>query len=952
MTKERKKVAAGIAVLSLLSSMFMAMPVLADSAGDDMPNAPLGVYYNVNNWDGYTKDDFSITYSDEAKEGNYSLNINNINEVANRKILTKVPLKTTIKTGDTYKISFWIKTTNTEGGYALIGSSEVALTGLKPSAVNEWVYCETETTLTADATGFQFSTWKHQRYIDDLCICKKNADGTYGENVVLNGNFETIKVRNDNTKTPIGWSTKYNGPKSSTMASQNTFIARSDADSHSGDYAMLVNVQQELDNTSFFVQTAMDEGLENGTPYRLEVYIKNIEDSPRASIRNSGGNLPNGWGALRKASGTLDKNEWYKVTLDFNGDSAEDEIICFSFWPQGAAFIDDVSVYELDSEGNPTGENRIINGGFEAVNESGFSQETRYLTNKPFTVMPKTIEATINVQAEQRGRVGVILGNYWYNMADCFNLEINTYGNPRLYAIDKACNVYEIVFDEIDVRTGEDVHLAVSIDTENSLAHCYVNGELAQTKTGAFPDSIAFKYGTAIGSDTRAGNDAYFKGYIRDVAVYSDVRTAEKIASDTKAETVDSSELIAAWTVTENTSVLSDISGNGYDMVLTDATKWIKEEPALDDYAYSFAVVGDTQMVNELYPDKFEGIYNWIIDNAEKYNTKFVMGLGDITDDDLDTEYERAKSAIQKMDGVVPYSIVRGNHDSKQKYTTYFSFDEFGTNVDGSYSGDMLNTYQTFSVGDIKYLVLNLDYLPSDEVITWANEIVESHPDYNVIITTHAYLFKNGEILDDANGGFHPVTSGGDNAMWENLVRKHENIVLVLSGHITSNRIVVTPVLGDNGNTVTQILIDPQDVDAYYSESEGAGLVAMFHFSEDGKTVQVRYYSTIKEAYFLAENQFTMTLDVVGTEEEPVAPEFLIGSMSFNINMSGSTDGKLIAALYDEEGKLLNCKSYNVASNVTVSFDNCADTDTVKLFWWNEKTLLPVTIAQKLNIIQ
>ena len=43
----------------------------------------------------------------------------------------------------------------------------------------------------------------------------------------------------------------------------------------------------------------------------------------------------------------------------------------------------------------------------------------------------------------------------------------------------------------------------------------------------------------------------------------------------------------------------------------------------------------------------------------------------------------------------------------------------------------------------------------------------------------------------------------------------------------------------------------------------GCGLVAMFYFSEDGRNVQVEYYSTIQEKYFMYTNQFTFELEVV-----------------------------------------------------------------------------------------
>ena len=86
---------------------------------------------------------------------------------------------------------------------------------------------------------------------------------------------------------------------------------------------------------------------------------------------------------------------------------------------------------------------------------------------------------------------------------------------------------------------------------------------------------------------------------------------------------------------------------------------------------------------------------------------------------------------------------------------------------------------------------------------------------------------------------------------------------MVISGHDPYDEIVVSQVQGEKGNTVTQMLVDPQTTDA---NNGGLGLVAMLYFSEDGKNVDVRYYSTIKKKFYQSINQFSLTLDVVGDD--------------------------------------------------------------------------------------
>ena len=105
--------------------------------------------------------------------------------------------------------------------------------------------------------------------------------------------------------------------------------------------------------------------------------------------------------------------------------------------------------------------------------------------------------------------------------------------------------------------------------------------------------------------------------------------------------------------------------------------------------------------------------------------------------------------------------------------------------------------------------------------------------------------------------------------LWDKLLSKHKNIVMLLCGHSPTDNIYYRQKEGIHGNKVTEILIDPQTTDKTY---DGTGLVAMFYFSEDGKQLEVQYYSTAKDAYFKTNNQFTLTLDV------PTQPEVKTGN--------------------------------------------------------------------------
>jgi flagellar basal body-associated protein FliL len=172
----------------------------------------------------------------------------------------------------------------------------------------------------------------------------------------------------------------------------------------------------------------------------------------------------------------------------------------------------------------------------------------------------------------------------------------------------------------------------------------------------------------------------------------------------------------------------------------------------------------------------------------------------------------------------------------------------------------MLNTYQTIRLGNVDFLILCLDYCPSDEVLNWANKIVKNHPNHNVIISTHSYLSDKGTPLSEK------VTGNDGAGMWNKLISKHKNIVLTLSGHITWDEIVIAQAQGSKGNTVTQILVDPQGTDGTLkgrmADGLVGGLVAMLYFSEDGRQVAVEYVSTARNQYYMSSNLQSFTLDI------------------------------------------------------------------------------------------
>lgn len=507
-----------------------------------------------------------------------------------------------------------------------------------------------------------------------------------------------------------------------------------------------------------------------------------------------------------------------------------------------------------------------------------FLQSTHYRMDDHLAKTPLTLEAEILISPSQTGRAGVVFGNY-YGIRQDWLLEIHENGVPRFYYSDAAGNVRDYKFTEVDVRTGDWVHIAFTFDYGNREMSLYLDGQLAQTlpvEADLAEDITRYKF--VLGGDNRSNNGMYFRGQIRSVAAYADIRSAEEIAASAeKGLNLYADELLVAYLLSENDAGkdIKDLSGNGCGI----AREWLdSHEPALD-YAYSFAVVGDTQWLSKYKPEKMEGIYDWIIANKDSKKIAHVFGLGDITEDwntaGKEKEWIRAQQYIYKLNGVVPYSLIRGNHDESKYFNKYFATEAYMSQYGGEYmvAGDIRNSYKTFTIGSAEYLLLTLDYGASDEMLAWANEVVLAHPDHRVIVTTHGYHGFDGDHLSYDNtpssGNITSAsdvdTSVGNNnrgynngvQIWEKFVSKHPNIFLVLSGHTPDEDVLLLQSEGNHGNIVNQMLIDPQWMDP---QKDGVGMVCMLYFSADGKQMEVEWICTDTGKYYKEHNQFTLDL--------------------------------------------------------------------------------------------
>ncbi len=164
------------------------------------------------------------------------------------------------------------------------------------------------------------------------------------------------------------------------------------------------------------------------------------------------------------------------------------------------------------------------------------------------------------------------------------------------------------------------------------------------------------------------------------------------------------------------------------------------------------------------------------------------------------------------------------------------------------------NSAQRFSAGGYDFLHIALEMQPGDDVLMWTESVLARYPGLPTIITTHDYLSSSGlreshPLVDLAS--IDPGFNNSAEKVWQKLIRRHDQIFLVLCGHQRGQALRVDD--NDAGNPVYQILADYQgrgqsvyDFGRIKPRGIGDGWLRLMHFdfAVEPATITVKTYST------------------------------------------------------------------------------------------------------------
>lgn len=343
--------------------------------------------------------------------------------------------------------------------------------------------------------------------------------------------------------------------------------------------------------------------------------------------------------------------------------------------------------------------------------------------------------------------------------------------------------------------------------------------------------------------------------------------------------------------------------------------------PNKDDNSFTICVIPDTQKYfhqayqkdrHKSYPMNQYEIANrqmeWIVKNSEKNggDISFALMVGDIINNHhwYRCEWEYADKAFSILDNQVPFLYVMGNHDFDNKFISFenkynvsgnrYFLKYFGPNskhyknkeINGGFYKDGTSSWQILKAEGIDFLVIGLEFEPNDDVLVWANKLIQQKSNYPVILVTHSYLSvfnelpeglkeinKKRKISDEkkieinelknlkgkaayTNLSNHSKNTGFNSGkdIFEKLVKPNKNIFLVLCGHSfagangENSRIDIN----DAGYPVYSFMSNYQGRNDLYKSLGfsgtpkvcGDGWLRLMTFNMKEMTLQIKTYST------------------------------------------------------------------------------------------------------------
>jgi formylglycine-generating enzyme required for sulfatase activity len=293
------------------------------------------------------------------------------------------------------------------------------------------------------------------------------------------------------------------------------------------------------------------------------------------------------------------------------------------------------------------------------------------------------------------------------------------------------------------------------------------------------------------------------------------------------------------------------------------------------DEKFTIIALPDTQnyTILDSPTDIFTKQTQWVLDNRETLNIKFLTHVGDlVTSATNSAQWTRATDAMNLLNTQLAYGTCPGNHDLGPDSNDYLA--RFGPNpthassigrwIDPAthqpyawYRGSSPRGYSSYQIVRINgrdFMFLHLDHDCPDEDMAWAAAVLTAHPQVLTMITTHNYLAKTGGggtygtgtgergYTSAPNVNIEPKRNKPED-VFNALVKPFNQVYMVICGHMAA--IYNLAKTNTKGNVVHEVLCCYQSL-----PNGGNGFLRIMDFRPAENKIFNSTYSPTLGRYF------------------------------------------------------------------------------------------------------
>lgn len=255
--------------------------------------------------------------------------------------------------------------------------------------------------------------------------------------------------------------------------------------------------------------------------------------------------------------------------------------------------------------------------------------------------------------------------------------------------------------------------------------------------------------------------------------------------------------------------------------------------PTPEPTPFTIAWMSDTQNLSRSFPEVFNSMRDWVLENREKQNIVFFAHTGDVVDALGPEMKKNAEEALTPVVEAIPGMIASGNHDQGPNGEHYWFVDRSyvkAVQKEGQTYLDGCAAYTTFEAAGEEFLVLGIGYNINTRFTAWVDRVISEHPGAIVIYVLHFGMEENGHL------------SGQAKKLFDTSIKNTPTARLMLCGHMRGS-VRRTDWFDDNGDgeserSFTSMMFNYQD-----DFTDGLGYLRLLTFYPVDRHIEVKTYS-------------------------------------------------------------------------------------------------------------